>query len=110
MQGQPVYLVDPGINGVVTNAPTVRSDEIQRAESDFDELYHQRHFESGTAVGLGFARRDDRDRFGTRRNSVARVRRRIYLPIAISAPIFVGGIVRHFVDVYLRRKLAAIKI
>jgi putative OPT family oligopeptide transporter len=30
----------------------------------------------------------------------------LYLPISASAPIFVGGIVRHFVDIYLRRKLA----
>lgn len=31
----------------------------------------------------------------------------IYLPIATSAPIFVGGMVRKLVDVYLKRKLAA---
>ena len=31
----------------------------------------------------------------------------IYLPIATSAPIFVGGIVRKLVDVYLKRKLAS---
>lgn len=31
----------------------------------------------------------------------------IYLPIATSAPIFVGGMVRKLVDIYLKRKLAA---
>jgi putative OPT family oligopeptide transporter len=30
----------------------------------------------------------------------------IYLPISTSAPIFVGGIVRYLVDIYLRRKFA----
>jgi len=30
----------------------------------------------------------------------------IYLPIATSAPIFVGGVVRKLVDIYLKRKLA----
>lgn len=30
----------------------------------------------------------------------------IYLPISTSAPIFLGGIVRYLVDIYLRRKLA----
>ncbi|MDQ3754544.1 MAG: OPT/YSL family transporter, partial [Acidobacteriota bacterium] len=30
----------------------------------------------------------------------------VYLPLAASSPIFVGGIVRHFVDKYLRRKHA----
>ena len=31
----------------------------------------------------------------------------LYLPIATSAPIFVGGIVRKIVDVYLKKKLEA---
>jgi hypothetical protein len=31
----------------------------------------------------------------------------LYLPIATSAPIFFGGMVRKIVDVYLKRKLAA---
>ena len=31
----------------------------------------------------------------------------IYLPIATSAPIFVGGVVRKLVDIYLKRKLAS---
>ncbi|MFM9904105.1 MAG: OPT family oligopeptide transporter [Pyrinomonadaceae bacterium] len=31
----------------------------------------------------------------------------IYLPISTSAPIFLGGIVRYLVDIYLKRKLAA---
>ena len=30
----------------------------------------------------------------------------IYLPISTSAPIFVGGIVRYVVDLYLKRRLA----
>jgi putative OPT family oligopeptide transporter len=30
----------------------------------------------------------------------------LYLPLATSAPIFVGGMVRYFVDLYLKRKLA----
>ncbi len=31
----------------------------------------------------------------------------LYLPLATSAPIFVGGMVRKLVDVYLKRKLAS---
>jgi len=31
----------------------------------------------------------------------------IYLPIATSAPIFIGGMIRKLVDIYLKRKLAA---
>ena len=31
----------------------------------------------------------------------------IYLPISTSAPIFLGGIVRYLVDIYLKRKLAS---
>ncbi|MGI8642251.1 MAG: OPT family oligopeptide transporter [Pyrinomonadaceae bacterium] len=30
----------------------------------------------------------------------------LYLPLATSAPIFVGGMIRYFVDLYLKRKLA----
>jgi len=30
----------------------------------------------------------------------------IYLPISTSSPIFIGGIVRYLVDIYLKRKLA----
>lgn len=30
----------------------------------------------------------------------------LYLPISTSAPIFVGGLVRYFVDLYLKRRLA----
>ncbi|MEJ7698217.1 MAG: OPT/YSL family transporter [Pyrinomonadaceae bacterium] len=31
----------------------------------------------------------------------------LYLPISTSAPIFVGGLVRYAVDIYLKRKLRA---
>jgi uncharacterized oligopeptide transporter (OPT) family protein len=31
----------------------------------------------------------------------------IYLPLSTSSPIFIGGIVRYLVDLYLKRKLAA---
>ena len=31
----------------------------------------------------------------------------IYLPLSTSTPIFIGGIVRYLVDIYLKRKLAA---
>ena len=31
----------------------------------------------------------------------------IYLPISTSSPIFVGGMVRKLVDMYLKRKLAS---
>ncbi|MDQ3179194.1 MAG: OPT/YSL family transporter, partial [Acidobacteriota bacterium] len=31
----------------------------------------------------------------------------LYLPLATSAPIFFGGMIRYFVDLYLKRKLAA---
>ena len=30
----------------------------------------------------------------------------IYLPISTSSPIFIGGVVRYIVDIYLKRKLA----
>ena len=34
----------------------------------------------------------------------------VYLPISTSAPVFVGGMVRWFVDRYTRRKNAALKL
>ncbi len=30
----------------------------------------------------------------------------VYLPLSTSSPIFIGGLVRHFVDLYVRRKMA----
>ncbi len=106
-QGQPVYFVDPGINGVV------KKDEEGKELTRYDApkatlmsyiikgiLSQQLPWglvllgamiavvlELAGAPSLAFA-------VG------------LYLPISTSAPIFVGGLVRWLVDKYLKRKLA----
>ncbi|MCU1289899.1 MAG: oligopeptide transporter protein [Acidobacteria bacterium] len=107
MQGQPAYLVDPGINGVITTLPD--GSEVTKYNAPKATLMSyiikgilSQELPWGLVL-LGVMIAVVLELAGIPSLAFAVG---LYLPIAISAPIFVGGIVRHFVDVYLRRKLA----
>jgi putative OPT family oligopeptide transporter len=105
-QGAPVYLADPGINGVYDKVPGTSSTVLKFTAPKATLmsyiikgiLSHQLPWglvllgvmisvvlELGGVPSLAFA-------VG------------VYLPISTSAPIFIGGVVRWVVDKYLRKK------
>ena len=107
MQGQPVYLVDPGINGVVKELPD--GSEVTKYNAPKATLMSyiikgilSQELPWGLVI-LGVMIAIVLELAGIPSLAFAVG---LYLPVAISTPIFVGGLVRHFVDKYLRRKLA----
>jgi putative OPT family oligopeptide transporter len=107
MQGQPVYLVDPGINGVVKQLPD--GSEVTKYNAPKATLMSyiiqgilSQELPWGLVI-LGVMVAVVLELAGIPSLAFAVG---LYLPVAISTPIFVGGMVRHFVDKYLRRKLA----
>ncbi|MDQ3131967.1 MAG: oligopeptide transporter, OPT family [Acidobacteriota bacterium] len=111
MQGQPVYLVDPGINGVVKSVQLADGTTAEVTKYNAPKATLMSYIIKGILsqelpwglVLLGVMISVVLELAGIPSLAFAVG---LYLPIAISAPIFVGGVVRHFVDVYLRRKLA----
>ena len=116
MQGQPVYLVDPGINGTVEKVqtgvddagnPVYQTVEKYRAPKATLMSYIIKGILSQELpwglVLLGVMIAVTLELCGISSLAFAVG---LYLPISASAPIFVGGIVRWAVDKYLRRKLA----
>ena len=107
-QGQPVYLVDPAINGVV------KEDENGNKLTRYDapKATLMSYIIKGVLgqdlpwglVLIGAMIAIMLEIVGVPSLAFAVG---LYLPIATSAPIFVGGMVRKIVDVYLKRKLAA---
>jgi uncharacterized oligopeptide transporter (OPT) family protein len=107
-QGQPVYLVDPAINGVV------KEDENGNKLTRYDapKATLMSYIIKGVLgqdlpwglVLIGAMIAIMLEIVGVPSLAFAVG---LYLPIATSAPIFVGGMVRKLVDVYLKRKLAA---
>lgn len=107
-QGQPVYLVDPAINGVV------KEDEHGNKLTRYDapKATLMSYIIKGVLgqdlpwglVLIGAMIAIMLEIVGVPSLAFAVG---LYLPIATSAPIFAGGVVRKIVDVYLKRKLAA---
>ena len=107
-QGQPVYLVDPAINGVV------KEDENGNKLTRYDapKATLMSYIIKGVLgqdlpwglVLIGAMIAIMLEIVGVPSLAFAVG---LYLPIATSAPIFFGGMVRKIVDVYLKRKLAA---
>ncbi len=106
-QGQPVYLVDPAINGVVKE--DAQGNKLTRYDAPKATLMS--YIIKGVLgqdlpwglVLLGAMIAIMLEIVGVPSLAFAVG---LYLPIATSAPIFVGGMVRKLVDLYLKRKLA----
>lgn len=106
-QGQPVYLVDPAINGVVKE--DANGNKLTRYDAPKATLMS--YIIKGVLgqdlpwglVLLGAMIAIMLEVVGVPSLAFAVG---LYLPIATSAPIFVGGVIRKIVDVYLKRKLA----
>lgn len=110
-QGQPVYLVDPAINGVVKED----SNGNKLTRYDAPKATLMSYIIKGVLgqdlpwglVLIGAMIAILLEIVGVPSLAFAVG---LYLPLATSAPIFVGGIVRKVVDVYLKKKLAAKKL
>ena len=107
-QGQPVYFVDPGINGVI------KKDENGNDLTRYDApkatlmsyiikgILSQQLPWGLVLIGALIAVVLELSGAPALAFAVG-----LYLPISTSAPIFVGGLVRYAVDLYLKRKLAS---
>jgi len=106
-QGQPVYLVDPAINGVITEDS--KGNKLTRYDAPKATLMS--YIIKGVLgqdlpwglVLIGAMIAIMLEIVGVPSLAFAVG---LYLPIATSAPIFVGGVVRKIVDIYLKRNLA----
>jgi hypothetical protein len=107
MQGKPVYFVDPGINGVIK-----KDDEGKDLERyDAPKATLMSYIIKGVLgqdlpwglviIGAMIAVVLELSSVPALAFAVG-----LYLPLSTSAPIFVGGMVRYVVDIYLKRKLA----
>jgi hypothetical protein len=77
-QGVPMYLADPGINGVYDKLPnsTQTVAKFTAPESDVDVLHHQRHSQRSTSLGPRIAGRNDCNRPRAQRSLIAGICRR----------------------------------
>lgn len=106
-QGMPVYLVDPGINGVVEKLPdgtTVQKYSAPKAtlmSYIIKGILSQQLPWGLVLLGVMIAIVLEMAGIPSLAFAVG-----IYLPISASTPIFVGGLVRWLVDLDLRKKLA----
>ncbi|MGC2235503.1 MAG: oligopeptide transporter, OPT family [Pyrinomonadaceae bacterium] len=106
-QGKPVYFVDPGINGILKKDEDGK--ELERFDAPKATLMS--YIIKGVLgqdlpwglviIGAMIAIVLEVSGVPALAFAVG-----IYLPISTSAPIFIGGIVRYAVDLYLKRKLA----
>jgi putative OPT family oligopeptide transporter len=106
-QGRPAYFVDPGINGVLKKDDEGK--ELTRYDAPKATLMSYiikgvlgQNLPWGLVI-LGAMMAIVLEVSGVPSLAFAVG---IYLPISTSAPIFVGGIVRYAVDLFLRRKFA----
>ncbi len=105
---KPVYLVDPGIGGVETK----RADGSEVVKYDPPKATLMSYIIKGilsqelpwglVLLGVMIAIVLELSGIPSLAFAVG-----LYLPISVSAPIFVGGIVRWAVDLYLKKKLAS---
>lgn len=107
-QGKAAYFVDPGINGVIKvdeNGDTLERYEAPKAtlmSYIIKGILNQELPWGLVLIGAMIAIMLELAGVPALAFAVG-----LYLPIATSAPIFVGGVVRWAVDMYLKRKLAA---
>jgi uncharacterized oligopeptide transporter (OPT) family protein len=107
MQGKPVYYVDPTINGVITKDD--EGNDIERYDAPKATLMSyiikgilSQELPWGLVlIGAMIAIMLELTGAPALAFAVG-----LYLPISTSAPIFVGGMVRWAVDLYLKQKLA----
>ena len=106
-QGKPVYFVDPGINGVI--AKDENGKDLTRYDAPKAKLMSyiikgilSQDLPWGLVI-IGALIAVVLELAGVPALAFAVG---LYLPIATSAPIFVGGLVRYAVDIYMKRKLA----
>ncbi len=107
MQGHPVYFVDPGINGIL------KADEEGRPLERYDApkatlmsyiikgILSQELPWGLVVIGAMIAVVLELSGIPSLAFAVG-----LYLPLSTSAPVFVGGMIRWAVDLYLKRKLA----
>jgi uncharacterized oligopeptide transporter (OPT) family protein len=105
--GKPTYFVDPGINGILKKGDD--GEDLERFDAPKATLMSYiikgvlgQNLPWGLVI-LGAMLAVVLEVSGVAALAFAVG---IYLPISTSAPIFIGGIVRYLVDIYLRRKLA----
>ena len=106
--GKPVYFVDPGINGILKKGDD--GEDLTRYDAPKATLMSYiikgvlgQNLPWGLVI-LGAMIAVVLELAGVPSLAFAVG---IYLPISTSTPIFLGGIVRYLVDIYLKRKLAA---
>ncbi len=106
-QGKPMYFVDPGINGVLKK--DAEGKDLERFDAPKATLMSYiikgvlgQNLPWGLVI-LGAMIAVVLELAGVPSLAFAVG---IYLPISTSSPIFIGGIVRYLVDLYLKRKLA----
>lgn len=105
--GKPVYFVDPGINGIIKKDED--GNELTRYDAPKATLMSYiikgvlgQNLPWGLVI-LGAMMAIVLEISGVPALAFAVG---IYLPISTSTPIFIGGIIRYLVDIYLKRKLA----
>lgn len=107
-QGKPVYLVDPGINGQVKvdedGKPLTRYDAPKATLMSYiiKGILNQELPWGLVLIGAMIAIMLELAGVPSLAFAVG-----LYLPISTSTPIFVGGMIRWLVDLYLRKKFAA---
>lgn len=106
-QGKPAYFVDPGINGVITKDENGK--DLTRYDAPKATLMSyiikgilSQELPWGLVI-IGALIAVVLELAGVPALAFAVG---LYLPLATSAPIFVGGLVRYAVDIYLKKKLA----
>ena len=105
--GKPIYLVDPGIGGTLTK----RADNTEVVKYDPPKATLMSYIIKGilsrelpwglVLLGVMIAVVLELSGIPSLAFAVG-----LYLPISVSSPIFVGGVVRWAVDIYLKKKLA----
>jgi uncharacterized oligopeptide transporter (OPT) family protein len=109
--GKPVYFVDPGINGIIKKDD--EGNDLTRYDAPKATLMSYiikgvlgQNLPWGLVI-LGAMIAIVLELAGVPSLAFAVG---IYLPISTSTPIFIGGMVRYLVDIYLRRKLSHRKL
>ncbi|HEX8566841.1 MAG TPA: oligopeptide transporter, OPT family [Pyrinomonadaceae bacterium] len=108
MQGQPAYFVDPTINGIIKKDD--EGNDLERYDAPkatlmsyiIEGVLGQNLPWGLVLIGAFIAVALELSAIPALAFAVG-----IYLPLATSAPIFFGGVVRWLVDLYLKRKFAA---
>ncbi len=114
-QGQPAYFVDPGINGILNEV-------VEKDADGTEKTVKLTRYDAPKATLMSYIIKGILSRelpwglvlIGALIAVVLELAAvpslafavGLYLPISTSAPIFVGGLVRYGVDIYLKRKLA----